>query len=77
MKGDNVSMSSKIAVSPDDVLSTSEACALAEITRQTLYAWIEQGKIKPWKARRNGATMLFLRRDAEKLKGIKYKRSHD
>lgn len=77
MKKINVSMSTKIAVSPDDVLSTSEVCALAEITRQTLYAWIEQGKIKPWRATRNGATKLFLRSDAEKLKGIKYKRSHD
>ena len=67
----------KIAIDPDDVLSTAEVCALAEITRQTLYVWIEQDKIKPWKVTRNGATQLFLRRDAEKLKGIKYKTSHD
>ena len=70
-------MPTKIAISPDNVLSTSEVCALAGITRQTLYAWIEQGKIKPWKVTRNGATQLFLRLDAEKLKGIKYKTSHD
>ena len=70
-------MPTKIAISPDDVLSTAEVCALAGITRQTLYAWIEQGKINPWKVTRSGATMLFLRQDAEKLKGTKYKTSND
>ncbi|MEK7287250.1 MAG: helix-turn-helix domain-containing protein [Elusimicrobiota bacterium] len=70
-------MPTQIAIGPDDVLSTFEVCALAEITRQTLYVWIEQGKIKPWKVTRNGATQLFLRRDAEKLKGMKYKAGHD
>ncbi|MEK7287524.1 MAG: helix-turn-helix domain-containing protein [Elusimicrobiota bacterium] len=68
-------MSPKITISPDDVLSTAEVCELAGITRQTLYSWIEQGKIKPWKKTRGGATWLFLRRDAEKLKGKKYQLS--
>ena len=75
--GANLGGLSYYAISPDDVLSTSEVCELAGITRQTLYAWIEQGKIKPWKVTRNGATMLFLCHDAEKLRGTKYKTGHD
>ncbi len=33
---------------PEDLLTTHETCQMLGITRQTLYVWIEQGKIKPW-----------------------------
>ncbi|MBI2071030.1 MAG: helix-turn-helix domain-containing protein [Elusimicrobia bacterium] len=66
-------MSIKVAVTPNDILSTTEVCELLGITRQTLYSWMDQNRIKPWKRTGGGATWIFLRWDAEKLKGKKYK----
>ncbi|HAH31432.1 MAG TPA: hypothetical protein DCL44_03855 [Elusimicrobia bacterium] len=46
---------------PDDVLTTTEVCRLLKITRPTLYHWIEEGRLTPWKKLGDGFTFLFLR----------------
>ena len=56
-----------------EVLTTPQACGLLEITRQTLYAWLEQGRIKPWM--RGGGRWLFIRSEVLKAKDTKYQRA--
>ncbi|MBU2572556.1 MAG: winged helix-turn-helix domain-containing protein [Elusimicrobia bacterium] len=46
---------------PDDILTTAEVCRLLKITRPTLYHWIEEGRLTPWKKLGDGSTFLFLR----------------
>lgn len=57
----------------DEVLTTPEACDLLDITRQTLYSWMEQGRIKPW-MKAGGASWLFARSEVLKAKDTKYQR---
>jgi excisionase family DNA binding protein len=59
---------------PEDIVSTQEACKLLDITRPTLYAWIEQGKVKPWGKLGGHAAWYFLRREIAKGKIQKYQR---
>lgn len=49
---------------PDDILTTAEVCRLLKITRPTLYHWIADGRLSPWKKLGGGSTFLFLRSDA-------------
>jgi excisionase family DNA binding protein len=65
-------MSPKL-VNPTEVLTSPQVCDLLNITRQTLYAWLEQGKIKPWM--RGGGSWLFIRSEVLKAKDIRYQRA--
>ncbi|MFN0116664.1 MAG: helix-turn-helix domain-containing protein [Elusimicrobiota bacterium] len=60
---------------PKAVITTSQACKLLGITRQTLYLWMEKGKVKPWMMVA-GATWLFEREDIEMLKPTRYQRQN-
>lgn len=62
---------------PEDIVSTQEACRLLDISRPTLYVWIEQGKVKPWGQLGGHEAWYFLRKDVLKVKeqGRKYERS--
>lgn len=62
---------------PEDIVSTQEACRLLDITRPTLYAWIELGKVKPWGQIGGHAAWFFLRREVLRVKekGGKYERA--
>ncbi|OGS09060.1 MAG: hypothetical protein A2270_08455 [Elusimicrobia bacterium RIFOXYA12_FULL_51_18] len=42
-------------------MTTTEVCRLLKITRPTLYHWIEEGRLTPWKKLGDGFTFLFLR----------------
>lgn len=53
---------------PEDIVNTQEACRLLEITRPTLYAWIDQGKLKPWGQLGGHEAWFFLRREVLKVK---------
>ena len=57
-----------------DLLTTPETCKLLGITRQTLYAWIEQKKIKPWRKLGGRSAWFFLRSEVKKAKGKKFRR---
>lgn len=59
---------------PKDVLTTPQVCSLLEITRQTLYAWMERGRVKPW-MKVGGASWLFVRSEVLKSKNLKYQRN--
>ena len=59
---------------PEDIVSTQEACRLLEITRPTIYAWIAQGKLKPWGQLGGHEAWFFLRNEVLKAKGKKYQR---
>ena len=68
----------KISVMPpEDIVNTQEACRLLDISRPTLYAWIEQGKVKPWGKLGGHEAWYFLRKDVLKVKeqGRKYERA--
>jgi excisionase family DNA binding protein len=58
---------------PKEVLTTPQVCDLLEITRQTLYAWMERGRVKPW-MKVGGASWLFVRSEILKSKDLKYQR---
>lgn len=58
---------------PKEVLTTPQVCDLLEITRQTLYAWMERGRVKPW-MKVGGASWLFLRSEVAKARELKYQR---
>jgi excisionase family DNA binding protein len=58
---------------PKEVLTTPQVCDLLEITRQTLYAWMERGRVKPW-MKVGGASWLFVRSEVLKSKDLKYQR---
>ncbi len=62
---------------PEDIVSTQEACRLLDISRPTLYVWIEQGKVKPWGQLGGHEAWYFLRKDVLKVKaqGRKYERT--
>lgn len=61
------------SIDPSEVLTTPQVCDLLDITRQTLYAWLQQGKLKPW--RRGGGSWLFIRSEVVKAKDFKYQRA--
>lgn len=61
---------------PEDIVSTQQACRLLDITRPTLYAWIEQGKVKPWGKLGGHAAWFFLKRELMKIKIQKYQRAN-
>jgi len=44
-----------------DLLSTPQTCRFIGITRQTLYTWIKERKIRPWGRMGGGAAWLFLK----------------
>ncbi len=58
----------------NDILTTLETCRLLEITRQTLYTWIAQKKIKPWRKLGGRSAWFFLRSEVKKAKSKKYRR---
>lgn len=60
---------------PDDILTTAEVCRLLMITRPTLYHWMEEGKLVPWKKLGNGSTFLFLRNQLTHNPPRKYSRN--
>ncbi|MBI4371113.1 MAG: helix-turn-helix domain-containing protein [Elusimicrobia bacterium] len=59
-------------VDAKEVLTTPQVCDLLNITRQTLYAWLQQGKVKPWM--RGGGSWLFIRAEILKAKDFRYQR---
>ncbi len=59
----------------DDLLTTSETCELLGITRQTLYSWIERGKVRPWRKLGGRSAWFFMRQEAMKARGLKHRRS--
>lgn len=61
---------------PEDIVSTQEACKLLDITRPTLYSWIEQGKIKPWGKLGGHAAWFFLKRELLNAKVQKYQKAN-
>ena len=61
---------------PRDVLTTPQVCDLLEITRQTLYAWMERGRVKPW-MKVGGASWLFIRDEVKNLRSARYVRHND
>ncbi|OGS05723.1 MAG: hypothetical protein A3G41_06185 [Elusimicrobia bacterium RIFCSPLOWO2_12_FULL_59_9] len=62
---------------PEDIVSTQEACRLLDITRPTLYAWIEQGKVRAWGKLGGHEAWFFLKTEVNrvKAKGLKYERA--
>ena len=66
-------MANNAVIAPEDILTTSEVCSLLGVTRQTLYLWMQNGKISPWKKTGEGSTWLFLRKDAQRATGMRYK----
>ncbi len=50
-----------MAPKTDEVLTTTQACELLKISRQTLHSWIRNGRLKPWKKLGDGLPSLFLR----------------
>ena len=69
---DGVAMKTQLP-QPREILTTSQVCNLLDITRQTLYAWLNQGKVKPW-MKVEGASWLFLRKEVAKARDLKYQR---
>lgn len=59
---------------PEDIVSTQEACQMLEITRPTLYSWIEQGKLKSWGKLGGHEAWFFLRSEVLKARGKRYQR---
>ena len=61
-------------IAREEVVTTPEVCDLLKITRQTLYAWMQRGRIKPW-MKAGGASWLFVRSEVMKAKDLKYQRA--
>ena len=61
-------------MNPNDLLTTQETCRILKIARQTLYIWIEQGKIKPWRKLGGRAAWFFFKKEVLKAKRKKYER---
>lgn len=61
---------------PSDVLTTPQVCRILNITRQTLYNWLNNGKLKPW-MKVGGASWLFTKAHVRTLKGTKHERSEN
>jgi len=57
-----------------DLLTTQETCQILNIARQTLYIWIEQKKIKPWRKLGGRGAWFFLGNEVRKAQKNKYKR---
>ncbi|MEK6544260.1 MAG: response regulator, partial [Elusimicrobiota bacterium] len=55
---------------PDELLTSSQVCQILSITRPTLYHWIKERRLRPWKVIGEGSTHLFLRTGLE-LKRLK------
>ena len=63
---------------PEDLVSTQEACKLLDITRPTLYSWMEQGKIKAWGQIGGHSAWFFLRKEILKARSTNAKHArHD
>lgn len=60
---------------PEDIVSTQEACKLLNISRPTLYSWMERGKLKPWGQLGGRSAWFFLRRELMKEKIPKYQKA--
>ena len=62
---------------PEDIVNTQEACRLLDISRPTLYVWIEQGKVKPWGKLGGHEAWFFMRKEVLRVKGQgrKYERT--
>ena len=63
-------------VNPKEVMTSPQVCEFLDITRQTLYSWLQQGKIKPW-MKVGGASWLFILSEVEKLQNAKYDRNRN
>jgi len=74
--GEMVFMPNAKLIHPKEAMTTPQACEFLGITRQTLYSWLQQGKIKPW-MKVGGASWLFIQSEVEKLKDAKYNRNHN
>ena len=61
-------------ISHEEVLTTPQACDLLKVTRQTLYSWMQQGRVKPW-MKAGGASWLFIRDEIVQAKDSKYQRA--
>lgn len=64
------------AVVPGELLTAPQACRLLKITRQTIYAWLQRGRFKPW-MKVGGASWLFIRDEVENLRSARYVRHND
>lgn len=62
------------AMRPESIVSTQEACKLLDISRPTLYSWIELGKLRPWGQLGGRSAWFFLKREVLKARGKKYLR---
>ena len=62
-------------MSPQDILTTQEVCRLLKIARQTLYVWIEEKKIRPWRQLGGRYAWFFQKKDVLKVKDQRYKRT--
>lgn len=62
-------------MSPQDIMTTHEVCRLLKIARQTLYVWIEEKKIKPWRQLGGRSAWFFLKKDVLKARDQRYKRT--
>lgn len=60
-------------IDPREILTTPQACELLDVTRQTLYNWMQRGRVKPW-MKVGGASWLFLRGEVVKAKDMKHQR---
>lgn len=65
-------MKTRAAV-PGELLTTPQACRLLNITRQTLYAWLQRGRLNPW-MKVGGASWLFIRDEVKNLRSARYVR---
>jgi excisionase family DNA binding protein len=63
-------------LNPKEILTSPQACALLGISRQTLYNWLHQGRIKPF-MKVGGASWLFIRSEVEPFKESRYRREPD
>lgn len=64
------------AAVPGELLTTPQACRLLNITRQTLYAWLQRGRLSPW-MKVGGASWLFVRDEVKNLRSARYVRHND
>lgn len=58
---------------PADIMTTPQVCRTLSITRQTLYNWLNNGKLKPW-MKVGGASWLFTKVHIATLQGTKHKK---
>jgi excisionase family DNA binding protein len=58
----------EIKLQTEDLITFSEAARLLNVTRMTIYAWIERGKLHPLNIARN---KFLLKDEIEKLRNEK------